>query len=174
MSARRPAPERTLSGYGRRRLLGTGLVLVVATATAAAFGAQSERTPQGSLRESRAQLAAEIEHVVRGPLEHLQWRPEPAVAPALCDRPDGRPADRERTAGFGLEAPLPAGEDPVETVASVELAWRARGLAEVRRDVANPGVPVLTARRDGLLLEVVVNGGSRRAFVGGSTPCLVP
>jgi len=174
VSARRPGPERTMGGYGRRRLLGAGLVLVAAMSAAAALGAQTGPAPPGSLEESRAQLAAEGEHVARGPLGHLRWRPEPAVAPALCDGPDGRPADRERAASFGLEAPLPAGEDPIETVASVQAAWRARGLAEVRRDDANPGVAVTTARRDGLLLEVVVNGRSRRAFVGGSTPCLVP
>lgn len=172
MSGRGPMPERTLGGHGRRRLLGAGLVLVAAASTAAALGVQSGPAPQGSLEESRGQLATEVEHVARGPLGHLRWRPEPAVAPALCDTPDGRPAHRERTASFGLEAPLPAGEGPVETVASVEAAWRARGLTEVRRDGANPRVPVVTASRDGLLLELVVNGRSRRAFVGGSTPCL--
>lgn len=174
MRVRRPASERTLGGYGRRRLLGAGLLLVAVTSAAAAFAAQGGPAPAGSLEESRARLIAEVEHVARGPLEHLQWHPEPAVAPALCDRPDGRPADRERTAGFGLEAPLPAGEDPVETAASVEAAWLARGLTEVRRDDANPSVPVITATRGGVLLEVVVNGRGRRVFVGGSTPCLVP
>lgn len=174
MSRRRTHPG---ASARRRRtlLLVVGLTLTIAVATVATLAARGAATPhKGSLEESRGQLMAEVDRISRGPLGHLRWRPEPAVAPALCEGPGGVPAAQERTASVGIEAPLPASQDPAEVVASVEAEWRARGLAEIRQDAADPRAPVLSAGRDRLLLELVVNVKSRRVFLGGSTPCLRP
>ncbi len=174
MSRRRTHPGASAS---RRRtsLLVVGLTLTIAVATVATLAGRGGATPpQGSLEESRGQLRAEVDRISRGPLGHLRWRPEPAVAAALCEGPGGVPAAQERTASLGIEAPLPASQNPAEVIASVEAEWRARGLADIRREATDPRAPVLSASRDRLLLELVVNLKSRRAFLGGSTPCLRP
>jgi hypothetical protein len=165
----------------RSRPLAAAVVATALAGVATAVAlAPSEAPPRarppvaaaGSLEAAEHSLRAELDRVASGPLGHLRWRPEPAAAAVLCDGPDGAPSPAARSASAGLEAPVPGDVQPGATIAAVEAAWRARGLTAVARDEGDPLAPVVSARREGMLLELVVDARSRRAFLGGSTPCL--
>jgi hypothetical protein len=165
----------------RPRPLAPVLVAIALGAVATVVALASSGEPAGqrpparaapSLEAAQDGLRAELDRVASGPLGHLRWRAEPAAAAVLCDGPDGAPSAAARSASAGLEAPLPDRVQPAAAIAAVAAAWRARGLTAVARDEGDPLAPAVSARRERMLLELVVNARSRRAFLGGSTPCL--
>jgi hypothetical protein len=125
-----------------------------------------------SVEAAHANLVAEVDAIARESLGGLRWSVEPGSGVAACETPVGSPAGAAASASYGLEAPLAPVVDPGALADGAAQAWRRRGYESAPVAESDRRVAVFTAERAGQLLELVVDARRRRAFIGGSTPCL--